>query len=141
MSVLVPCASTLTTACSTCNPNGHEPIRFRAGFTTGDIYQTGAATDEMLHFPSGRIYDFEHHLGACPPVVLSYISFVPHPITGDAPSRVNNVALAAGNEALIEGCDDEIIRVRNDTCAEFFLRVVAVGAGEDALGAGGARED
>lgn len=92
----------------------------------------------MLHFPSGRTYDLEHHLGVCPSAILPYISFVPRPITGEAPSRVDNIALAAGNEALIEWCDDEIIRLRNDTCAEFFLRVVAIAAVGGDGGAGGA---
>lgn len=133
-SVVVPCASTLTTACSNCNQNGHEPILYTAGRTRGDVYETGAPTDEMLHFPSGRVYDLKHDLGSVPAVVIPYISFVPRPIAGDAPSRVDNVALAAGNEVVIEYWDD-LIRVRNDTCAEFFLRVVALGVNE---GAGGA---
>lgn len=137
-SALIPCASTLSVACSPCNPNGHEPIRYTDGKATGDIYETGMTTDEMLHFPSGRIYELEHHLGVCPPVILPYISFVPRPISGEAQSRVDNFAIAAGNEALVEGCDKEIIRLRNDTCADFYLRVVAVASGGGSGGEGGA---
>ncbi len=89
----------------------------------------------MLHFPSGRTYDFEHGLGVCPSWIVPYISFVAEPFAEENRGQLSNAAVAAGNEALIEDCNERTFRIRNDTCAEFYLRVVALSA---ALGLGGA---
>jgi hypothetical protein len=55
--------------------------------------------------------------------VLSYVGFSSSPLAADGSG---NISEAAGNEVLIERVDDEIVRVRNDTCETFFLRVVAL---------------
>jgi hypothetical protein len=132
----IPCASSLTVACSACNPTGREPIVYSAGRTVGALYESGGVNEEMLHFPSGRTYDFEHGLGVCPSQITPYISFVAEPFSDESRGQLSNVALAAGNEALIEDCNERTFRVRNDTCAEFYLRVVALSASPGLGGAG-----
>lgn len=95
----------------------------------------------MLHFPQGRTYDLVHGLGYTPTDVNIFLSFRERLTeSGDKDDKTepNNVAQSAGNQAVIELWNDEVIRVRNDTCAEFYLRAVVVGdpdlAAQSALG-------
>jgi len=83
----------------------------------------------MLHFPQGRTYDLMHGLGTVPVSVDVFLSFRDRlTSTGskDDKTQPNNVAESAGNQAVIEVWDEERIRVRNDTCAEFYLRAVVI---------------
>lgn len=111
--------------CSTCDAENGEPIPFADGLTNAEksVYQTTTADAEFLHFPSGRRYDLLHGLDRTPAAVLTYLSFDPVPL-GDG-SHDSNVAEGAGNLVVIERQTDELIRVRNDTCSETYLRVVA----------------
>jgi hypothetical protein len=141
--------SASTMACSPCSVHGQAAIEFLGGETneSGTVYQTGAPDGEMLYFPEGRTYDLVHGLGVSPASVDLYVSFRRELTqTGDPEDKTapNNVAPSAGNQAVIEVWNDRIIRVRNDTCAEFYLRAVAIAdpdevAALDSLGgAGGA---
>ena len=120
------------------------PYRGGSANESRTIYQSGEVDEEMLHFPQGRIYDFEHGLGARPVSVDIFLSFSEQLTESgdtDNKTRPNNVAPSAGNQAVIELWDEEIIRVRNDTCAEFYLRIVATADPDDVeenLGASGA---
>jgi hypothetical protein len=84
-------------------------------------YETGSFDDLYLDFPPGRRLAIHHGLGQTPSVVQSYLGFVKDPL----PDAGNgNTAESAGNQVIIERMDDEFVQVRNDTCEEFFLRVV-----------------
>ena len=121
---------TLSTACTVCNPGGQEPQRFTAGRLSADgtTYETAGVYEPMLAFPSGRRYDIVHGLGQVPATVNSYVSFSPQldPESEDEGSlSLNNIAESAGNQVVIERWDDEIVRIRNDTCIqEFYVRLV-----------------
>lgn len=113
----------LASACSPpCNTADADAVRYADGSVSADgsTYQTSSWSGPYLHFPSGRRFQLEHHLGTTPPVVLTYLAFDEHPLAG------GNTSESAGNQAVIEKVDSEIIQVRNDTCAEFWLRVVAM---------------
>jgi len=94
---------------------------------SGAVYETGAPGEPLLPFHAGQTYDLVHGLGVTPTSVQGYVSFAEQltedgdPLDLDHP---NNVAETAGNQLVIERWDDEIVRVRNDTCGEFYLRVV-----------------
>ena len=109
-------------ACSPpCNTAESDPVRHSGGSVSdGTTYATSPWEGPYLHFPPGRRFQLEHHLGVAPPVVLTYLAFDERPLPG------GNTSESAGNQAVIELVDDEIIQVRNDTCAEFWLRVVAM---------------
>lgn len=112
-------------ACSPpCETSESDPVRVTGGTAdpSGTVYQSSAWEGPYLHFPGGRRYQLEHHLGRTPTIVTTYLSFDENPIPG------SNVAESAGNQAVIEAVDDEIIQIRNDTCAEFWLRVTAIAA-------------
>lgn len=139
-------ASPALTGCSGCDTSGQSPVRYEDGQVSADgrIYETTPIDAELLHFPPGRIYDLVHGLGEAPLSVHGYVSLGSR-LTPDGdpydPERPNNVTETAGNQLVIERWDDQIVRVRNDTCAEWWVRVVAIGSAPDAAsaaaGAGG----
>ena len=55
-------------------------------------------------------------------MVQPWIGFVANPIPEDG---IGNVSEGVGNEAIIRGVTDEYVIVQNDTCALFYLRLVA----------------
>jgi hypothetical protein len=76
------------------------------------------------HFPPKKRYEFRHGLGGTPLHVTTYVGFADPPI-GSA--GYGNSAEVAGNIVIIEAVTPEYIRVRNDTCETFYLRVAASG--------------
>ncbi|MCC6904167.1 MAG: hypothetical protein IT377_34685 [Polyangiaceae bacterium] len=115
-------ATSVAPACSApCETADSDPVRFEGGALTADgaTYSTSPWDGPYLHFPAGRRFQIEHQLGVTPPVVLTYVAFDEHPFAG------SNASESAGNQTVIERVDDEIVQVRNDTCSEFWLRVVA----------------
>ncbi len=120
-------------ACSPpCETADSDPVRFKGGSVSanGSTYSTSAWEGPYLHFPSGRRFQLEHQLGVTPPIVATYLAFSEKPLPG------NNTSESAGNQAVIERVDDEIIQIRNDTCSEFWLRVVAMASPGGATDAG-----
>jgi hypothetical protein len=113
-----------TLGCSNCPPP--KPIDdFRGGHVyPSGYYETNTLREEMLPFPAGGAYRIEHHLGRLPLLVMPYLSFVARPDLETQEDGVGNFTLASGNLALIEHADEEVVVVRNDTCADFYLRVV-----------------
>jgi hypothetical protein len=112
---------TQLTGCGGCDTGGQSPIEYRGGSvnTAGTVYETTDINGEYLHFPAGRVYDLVHGLVTAPYKVTTYVSF-------DAQlSEDNNIAESAGNQVVIEKVDSSVVRLRNDTCAEFYLRAVA----------------
>jgi hypothetical protein len=71
-----------------------------------------------LDFPPGRRYELVHRLRGSPTHIGAFVSFEP-----TALATGNNIAQAAGNQAVIERADESVVWVRNDTCADLFLRV------------------
>lgn len=130
----------------TCHDGSGELVPYSEGQTNAErtYYQSGPIQGPYLHFPSGRIFELEHDLLEAPTDVVSWLSFDEDALLGN-----NNVAEAAGNQVVIEcvsgpepGEDGSerkgIIRVRNDTCSDFYLRVVGE-VGGTGLGAPDAR--
>jgi hypothetical protein len=108
-------------ACGTCDTDGQTPVRYTEGTTNADTtrYETNPIDGRYLDFPAGRVYDLAHDLNQTPSVVLSYLSFSAEPTSGHG-----DFAESAGNQVVVERVDDEVVRVRNDTCADMYLRVV-----------------
>jgi hypothetical protein len=114
------------TGCSApCNTADGDPVRFSEGSVSADgtTYASSPWEGPYLHFPAGRRYQLEHKLGVTPPAVVTYLAFDEYPLPG------GNTAESAGNQAVIERVDGEMVQIRNDTCAEFWLRVVALAGG------------
>ncbi len=126
--------SAATLGCSDCSTSGQDPVAFTDGTLnkSGTIYETMGPMDEMLHFPQGRIYEIPHGMGVDPASVDIFLSFkkqlTPLEDTNNPTDAVkpNNVSATAGNQAVIEAWDKDMVRIRNDTCAEFYMRVVII---------------
>jgi hypothetical protein len=146
--LLGPALVASVTACSNCSVNSIPPERYEEGTVSesGLTYQSTIPEADLLPFPPGQVYDLVHGLGAAPTSVQGYVSFAPR-LTADGdpfdPFEPNNISESAGNEMLIELWNDEIVRIRNDTCAMFYVRVVVTldpvsTTGAPPLGAAGA---
>jgi hypothetical protein len=116
---------------ATCDRNLDEPPVRHTGGTTdlaAGFYESAPWEGPYLSFPAGRTYEFIHGLGGRPREVTTYLSFQRCPLSepcepGD--DEQSNVTIGVGNQALIDGVDDERILVRNDTCSTIWLRVTA----------------
>jgi hypothetical protein len=129
--------SNFSTSCDT-NDNGNPPDKYAGGTVNNGIYMSSPWTGEMLWFPGGKAYDIEHKLGCVPAVVELTESFSP-----DGLKNEGSVAPCAGNMCLILKVDETVIRIKNDTCSDFYVRVTATGceslpsdAGLDAVSEG-----
>jgi hypothetical protein len=119
-------ALTLLSGCGSCRTRGYDPIEFNGGATEGNTYITSGVSDEYLHFPPGRTYDLMHELGTTPSSVHSWVSFRRVIDQGETErGSSGNYAESAGNQVVVECQDEQRVRVRNDTCADFYLRVEA----------------
>lgn len=119
---------------TTCNRSeaGNPPVLYTEGTVEGGVYMStpwdgGAGEDEwLLYFPGGMRYAIEHKLGGTPRWWQIYLSFDKNGTTG------GTMALAAGNQAEVPCIDDEHIIVFNDSCAEYWMLIVAGGGDEPA---------
>jgi hypothetical protein len=127
------CETLVPTACDR-TEEGNPPVRYTGGRAAGGVYNSAEDPDggsspwgeELLHFPGGMHYELEHHLGATPRWIQAYLSFNRYGTSEDGGS----LAPAAGNQVVIQGADDMVIRVANDSCVDYWLLVTAgTGAG------------
>lgn len=109
---------------STCDTGGssQDTVRFTGGHTdlTLSRYESNGFDEPFLVFPPGRRYEFPHGFGQVPTQLGIFLAFQDEPLKNNS-----SFSLAAGNEALIEAVDANVIRIRNDTCADFYVRVDA----------------
>lgn len=127
---------------------GTPPVVYEGGITKSGVYTSSDVSGPLLDFPPGRTYRFMHHLGVRPLPPLTYLAFDAYPIEGPGndTGRSSNLALSAGNQAVIEAVTDEYIDVRNDTCADgsyLYVLAIAPGSGAGSVGpdAGGPSAD
>jgi len=131
-----------TQACSECNASGSTaakaPIVVADGESTGTLYESAPWDGDWLFFPPGTVYRFEHGLGTEHIVVQAYVAFERRPFEGDPPP---GAAQSAGDLSLLEAVTADTFDLRNNTCAELYLRAVAIAPGVTLSegGAGGAR--
>lgn len=112
-------------ACDT-SDDGNPPITYKGGFTTGDgLYYSSPWNENWLHFPGGQRYDLFHNLGFQPQEVGILLSFSEHGLGNDG--QGSSAAPSAGNSSVVQLVDGEKIRIKNDTCSDFWVRVTAWG--------------
>jgi hypothetical protein len=138
--VLVPISGSAGLGCDTsCDDGGDksDPAVVYEGGSTDDAlsyYESDSWDGPYLKFPPQRTYDFHHGLGRRPYAVLSYVGFSESPLRDGN----GNISEAAGNEVIIEWVDEQVVRVRNDTCETFYLRLVALAGDQADTASGGA---
>ncbi|MCC6648768.1 MAG: hypothetical protein IT374_24785 [Polyangiaceae bacterium] len=105
------------------SPDSNPPADFRGGevVTTsgGPVYRTSTAEGEHLNFAAGAQFRVHHQLGGVPQTVQLWVSFSAHGTTD------GNEAQPAGNMAEVLCVNEDFILLRNDSCGEYWLRVVA----------------
>lgn len=116
-----------TPACDTADEE-NSPTWYEGGTAVNGIYASSSAHGDLLHFPGGKRYDIVHHLGYEPVLVQLYWSFLEAGVGSDVqvPGK-SSLTPASGNSAVMQLKNDQYIRVKNDSCAEFWLLVVAMG--------------
>ena len=110
---------------STCDrsPEGNPLVRYTDGTVADGVYTTSGWDGELLYFPGGMRYSLVHKLPARPRWVTSYLSFDEH---GTIDGGV--LAQATGNQVVIQGVDDDAVRIANDSCVDYWIMVTAGGA-------------
>jgi hypothetical protein len=110
-------ASGCGAACDT-SDDGNVPERYTGGTSQNGVYESSLLKSGLLPFPGGKQYQLVHRLGFTPATVQVLLSFGPN---GD------ELSPCAGNSCLVRCMDDEMIWIKNDTCAEFWVRVATSG--------------
>jgi hypothetical protein len=117
-------AASLGLACAggQCDRDGQTPQTFRDGHTNAarTFYESSSSEGPFLFFPSGRTYRFVHGLSEQPAVFGAFLAFSESPLEDGS-----GFAHAAGNEVIYERIGDDFVEIRNDTCAELFVRLWA----------------
>lgn len=113
-------------ACDT-SDEANAPTRHEAGAAVNGVYASSSSHEGLLPFAGGKRYDVVHHLGFEPIQVQLYWSFAEGGIGVDSQKDKSSLTPAAGNSALIQLKNEEYIRVKNDSCADYWLLVVASG--------------
>ena len=110
---------------SPCNPdpNAFPPADFRGGAVhtrpSGElVYESSPADGEHLNFSSGAQFRIHHGLGGRPMLVQPWVSFSSGGVDG------GNEAVPAGNMVEIIEVTSDYVLVRNDSCADYWLRVI-----------------
>jgi len=116
-------------ACDTTDA-ANPPQRFEGGTVTGTetlYYTTSDWRTGLLPFPGGKRYELVHHLGFAPTHVSVYVSFA---------EQNEPLTPCSGNTCVLQAVRDDAIIVKNDTCSEFWIRVVASGPSPNSGDAG-----
>jgi hypothetical protein len=118
-------------ACSSanCDRNPSDPpVRVTEGTVKNGVYQSAPWNGPFLDFPPGRTYRFVHGLGSVPRFVQPYLAFPP--MCGpEAHGQGGELTPGTGNQTMIKVTTVDYVDVRNDTCADVCLMLVAGGAG------------
>lgn len=100
------------------------PVSYADGTAEGGIYRsTSWDPDDWIDFPPGISVRFEHKLGAEPRAWQAYVATSRE---GDG----SNLVLAAGSEVELVDIDELAVTVRNATCVDFFVVMVAMSSVE-----------
>jgi hypothetical protein len=131
--------SQLGPSCDT-SDDSNPAEEYRGGTVEGRDYMSSPWTGPLLWFPGGQRYDMIHNLGCTPHIVGCFESF------SEEGTAKGSIALAAGNMCIIQTIDSHKIRIKNDSCSDYFVLVTAEApvcgdAGVDAAGGSDAAQD
>lgn len=97
------------------------------------VYETSPTDGPFIPFEGGTNWHIPHHLGRTPTSVAVTLAFNERPLTSGGSAQ------AAGNQAVVLMANDQDVVVRNDTCGDYWVRVVVTAdAPADAGADGGA---
>ena len=105
-------------ACDT-SDNSNPATPYEDGTARDGTYMTSPWTGRLLLFEGGKRFDLHHKLGCTPRHIDMYESF------NEQGLAAGTVAPCAGNMCELQRVDQTGILVKNDTCSDFYLLVVA----------------
>lgn len=104
-------------------PDSNPPSDFKAGTThttpDGKVFESSAPNGQHIHFTAGTQVRVYHGLGGRPVSVGLWVSF------SETGTASGNEAVPAGNMAEVLCVNAEYVLVRNNSCGDYWLRVVA----------------
>jgi hypothetical protein len=92
------------------------------------FYESSPPSGPFLPFDGGTYLHVKHGFGTRPHTVQIYLSFSEYPESAGG----GGAAPSAGNQTVIQSWTDREIQIRNDSCANYWIRVVATGWGASA---------
>lgn len=96
-------------------------IRHTAGAER--VYQTSGPEGPFVPFEGATLLHLRHGLGVSPYNVAIYLSFSERPLQ----SGGGGFSQAAGNQATIQRVNADEVAIKNDSCANYYVRVVIEG--------------
>jgi hypothetical protein len=86
------------------------------------VYETSGPEGPFIPYEGATLLHIKHGLGVKPDFVQVFLSFSEHPeeVGGGGSSP------AAGNQAIYLKQDENEVAVKNDSCASYWIRVVAI---------------
>jgi hypothetical protein len=96
----------------------NDGIRHTAGAVR--VYQTSGPDGPFVPFEGATLLHLRHGLGLRPHDVHIYLSFSERPLQ----SGGGGFSQAAGNQATIQRVDADEVAIKNDSCANYYARVV-----------------
>lgn len=96
-------------------------IRYTAGAQR--VYMTSGPEGPFLPFEGGTVLRLRHQLGTNRLLVQVKLSFSEHPLA----SGGGGSSFAAGNQAVVQREDADEVVVKNDSCANYYIRVLVEG--------------
>lgn len=122
-------AATLPQACEVIGGSCGEdleaegPATYTEGTTEDGVYMSSSwDPNDLLELAPGQVIRFEHDLGGVPRSVQAYVAAARE-------GQGSSLVLASGNEVEIVSVDDRAVTVKNGTCSDFFLLLVAQAPG------------
>jgi hypothetical protein len=96
----------------------NDGIRHTAGAER--VYQTSTADGPFIPFEGATLLHLRHGLGITPHHIAIYLSFSERPLQ----SGGGGFSQAAGNQATIQRVTADEVAIKNDSCANYYARVV-----------------
>jgi hypothetical protein len=117
--VLASVATCVCVACldNSCEQISERPVPYTDGYTNAQktFYESSKSGEPFLRFPAWRVFRMRHGLTRAPATYVVYVS-----LRADGVDHTE----ASGNLALMN-VTDTYVEVKNDTCTDLFVRVVA----------------
>jgi hypothetical protein len=106
------------------DPNDNKPADYNGGTVYhpndgGPVYESSPDYGQFLNFSEGSQIRVHHQLGSRPLDIKLWVSFSPDG------TKSGDEAPPAGNMTEVECVDDDEILIRNNSCADYWLRVEA----------------
>jgi hypothetical protein len=126
--VLVVAAAATTGSLASCQaagcdtaPESNPPSDYNGGkvLIDGGPYLTSEPDERHINFGAGAQVRVHHGLGGRPQTIELWVSHSPTGLQG------GNEVVPAGDMAQVICVNDDFVLVRNNTCDELYLRVVA----------------